>query len=486
MTIDFYRARLDQMIDLDHPLAVLGRQIAWVALAASLAPLFARPSGGAKSNKAIVGADLFGDEWVLAGVDRSGAGRPRLSMRRMLALCYLKHAYNLSDEALVEQWSQNVYYQYFSGNEYFEAKPPCDPTQLGRFRRILGEAGVEELLAKTIETAVKVKAIGHQELQSVIVDSTVQEKAIAHPNDSRLLELARRKVARLAKQAGLVLRQTYDKEGFALRRRAGGYAHARQFKRLHKVLGRQHTILGKLLRDIERKAQSLPTCAQERLQVWIQRAWRIANQKRNDKNKLYALHAPEAECISKGKSRNPYEFGVKVSLAVTHQKGLIVGARSFAGNPYDGHTLANQLEQTGILMQNLQISPKTVYTDLGYRGVDHELGAVNLIHRGKAKTLTHQQRQALKRRQAIEPTIGHLKADHRMNRNYLAGSEGDALNAVLAAVGFNIRWLLRALVRLKRAKFFLRLFLWAVLRKMRQQLESFIQPSGGLGVLMWR
>jgi IS5 family transposase len=208
---------------------------------------------------------------------------------------------------------------------------------------------------------------------------------------------------------------------------------------------RQRTILGVLMREVQRKMTTLAQAAQEQLKPWLERAERIRSQRPHDKNKLYALHAPEVECISKGKARKPYEFGVKVSLAVAHKSGLIVGARSFPGNPFDGHTLSAQLEQTSTLLQDLGVKPKVAVVDLGYRGVDADIAPVELIHRGKYKSLNALQRRWLKRRQAIEPTIGHTKHDHRMDKCWLKGSEGDALHAVLCAAGFNIRWLLRAL-----------------------------------------
>ena len=341
-----------------------------------------------------------------------------------------------------------MYFQFFSGNEFFEPRLPCDATQIGRFRRVLGEAGVEQLLKTTIEAAVAMQAVKKVDLERVIVDSTVQEKAIAHPADSRLLEVARRKVVSLAKRAGVALKQTFERECRVLRRKAGGYAHARQFKRLRRVVKRQRTILGVVLRGVRRKMVSLDEATASKLEVWLARAERIQRQKPKDKNKLYALHAPEAECISKGKSRRPYEFGVKVSLAVTHRHGLMVGARAFPGNPYDGHTLAEQLEQTTTLLQDIGAKPTTAVVDLGYRGVDDEVGEVDVIHRGKYRKLTPLQKRWLKRRQAIEPAIGHTKQDHGMQRCWLQGSEGDALHAVLCAAGFNIRWLMRAIARL--------------------------------------
>ena len=443
-TDDFFRARLDTMIDLRHPLAKLAQRMPWDAIEASLAPLLAHKD---RTGRKVEGADLFGPTLQVAGAGVSNAGRPRLPLRLMVSLLYLKHAFNESDESLVERWSENVVWQFFSGMAYYQTKLPCDPAQISRFRRLLGEAGVEQLLKTTIETAVSMNAIKPIEFERIIVDSTVQEKAIAHPTDSRLLEVAREKIVRLAQRAGIKLKLTHQREGKTLRRKAGGYAHAKQFKRLKRVVSRQRTILGVLLREVQRKMTMLAQDAQDTLKVWMDRAERIRTQRTKDKDKLYALHAPEVECIGKGKARKPYEFGVKVSLAVTHKQGLIVGARSFPGNPFDGHTLAAQLEQTTTLLQDLGVKPVTAVVDLGYRGVDKEVAPVQVIHRGKNKTLTKTQWRWLKRRQAIEPTIGHLKQDHRMDRCWLKGEEGDALHAVLCAVGFNIRWLMRALLR---------------------------------------
>ncbi|MFN7882324.1 MAG: IS5 family transposase, partial [bacterium] len=346
--------------------------------------------------------------------------------RLMVALLYLKHAFNLSDEELVERWAENVVWQFFSGMAYYQPRLPSDATQIGRVRRLIGEAGVEQLLKTTVETALEIKAVKKAEFERVIVDSTVQEKAVAHPTDSRLLEAARAKIVRLAKQAGIALKQTHEREGKKLRRRASGYAHAKQFKRLARVLRRQRTVLGIVLREVRRKMSSLSQGAQAVLAPWMERAGRIHSQRRQDKGKLYALHAPEVECIGKGKARKPFEFGVKVSVAVTHKSGLMVGARSVPGNPYDGHTLAAQLEQTTTLLQDLGVKPLTAVVDLGYRGVDAQVAPVEVIHRGKFKSLTAVQKRWLKRRQTVEPAIGHAKADHRMDRCWLKGSEGDA------------------------------------------------------------
>jgi len=466
-TDDFFRTRLDQMIDLRHPLAVLARQLPWSQIEVALAPVFERKN---RQGQIMETTDLFGSRQVIAGGGISAAGRPRLPMRLMVSLLYLKHAFNLSDEELVARWSENVVWQYFSGQEYYTPKLPCDATQIGRFRAAIGEAGVEELLKVTIDTAVQSKAVTPKEFERVIVDTTVQEKAIAHPVDSRLLEIARSRAVQAAKRVGIVLKQTYAKEGKALRRKAGGYAHAKQFKRLQRTVKRQRTILGIVLREIKRKLTTATTesaASLDHLNTLLGRAERIRQQQPKDRNKLYALHAPEVECIAKGKARKPYEFGVKASITVTHKRGLIVGAKTFPGNPYDGHILHEQLEQTRSLLTDSGATPKQVIVDIGFRGVDTDNPSVEIIHRGKYKSLTKLQRRWLKRRQAVEPTIGHLKSDHRMDRCWLQGKLGDALHAVLCAAGYNLRWLLRAMARLGLKAALLRLLLLQLVDSIR-------------------
>ena len=221
ITADFFRNRLDQMIDLRHPLAVLANRMPWQEIQASLAHLFARQ---VRAGKKIEDSDLFGATEVMAGAGLSKAGRPRLPTRLMVALLYLKHAFNESDEDLIQRWGETPTWQYFSGNEYFEHRWPCDPTQLVKFRKLLGEEGVEELLARTLEVAVTLKLIASRELSRIIVDSTVQEKAIAHPSDSKLLETARVKLNRSGQGRGhrtqTNLRQrgpTAGLQGWALR-----------------------------------------------------------------------------------------------------------------------------------------------------------------------------------------------------------------------------------------------------------------------------
>ena len=457
MTPDFFRARLGDMVNHEDPLVILARQMPWDEIETYLSQFFVRQP---KAGVVTAVDDLFGTYSQCQGGGVSSSGRKRLPIRLMASLLYLAYRDHHSDEAVVQRWSESVPYQHFSGGDkaYYEHRKPCDASQISRFRRALGEDGVEYLLKVTLAVAVRMKLVPVEAFQTITVDSTVMEKAIAHPTDSRLLEVARARVIQVAKDAGFRLKQTFAREAQHLRWKAGGYAHARQFRRLRKVIKRQRTLLGVVLRDIQRQRDTRPDSPElAALDTLLERAERIRTQKPKDKNKLYALHAPEVECIGKGKARKPYEFGVKAGLAITHQHGLIVGARTFPGNPYDGHTLNEQLEQTTILLEGIAPRPRTAYVDLGYRGVDQDHPDVEIIHRGKIKSLTQDQRRALKRRQAIEPVFGHLKADHRLNRCWLQGTTGDALHAVLCAVGYNLRWLLRAIARGPLDPAFLRL-----------------------------
>ena len=279
MTDDFFRSRLDGMIDPRHPLAVLGDKLPWSKLEASIAPIFAHQPKPVETD---TGFDFAGEFVKSKGGDVSHKGRPRLSLRLMIALTMLKNSFNCSDEELVQRFADSVTWQYFAGYEYFDSRLPCDATQVGRFRTALGEAGLEEILSATLKAALDIGAVKKSEFERLIVDTTVQEKAIAHPTDSRLLDIARRKVVQAAKRAGIELKQTFEKEGKELRRSAGGYAHAKQFKRLGRTIKRQKTILGILLREVQRKLPLAKNQGKEleTLQMWLERATRIHTQKR--------------------------------------------------------------------------------------------------------------------------------------------------------------------------------------------------------------
>ncbi|CAD6560401.1 IS5 family transposase ISButh4 [Paraburkholderia kirstenboschensis] len=277
-------------------------------------------------------------------------------------------------------------------------------------------------------------------MKRVIVDTTVMQKAIAHPTDSRLLERCREHLAKAAARHGPKLRQNYNREAPRLALQIGRYAHAKQFKRMRKALRTLRSRVGRVMRDVERQAAQVGDSGHEALLELIARTKRILSQKPKDKNKLYALHAPEVECLAKGKARTPYEFGVKVSITTTHKEGLVVGMRSMPGNPYDGHTLAEALEQTAILSD---AKPEVAVVDRGYKGV--AIDGVKIYHPGLRRGITRGLRAMIRRRSAIEPAIGHMKADGKLDQNWLKGALGDAMHAVLCGAGHNLRMILRKL-----------------------------------------
>ncbi|CAJ0780447.1 hypothetical protein R8510_04745 [Ralstonia chuxiongensis] len=307
--------------------------------------------------------------------------------------------------------------QVFTGETYLQNEPPIDPSSLTRWRRRLGEAGVEELLVETIEAAKRADVIKPSSIKRVIVDTTVMQKAIAHPTDSRWLERCREHLVAAAAQHGLKLRQNYNREAPRLAGQIGRYAHAKQYKRMRRALRTLRSRVGRVMRDVARQLGSVAAQSRTSLEELIGRAKRILSQKQKDKNKLYALHAPEVECISKGKARTPYEFGVKVSITTTHKEGLVLGGRSMPGNPYDGHTLAEALEQAEILSG---VRPQIAVVDRGYRGVAVE--GVKIYHPGLRRGITRGLRAVIRRRSAIEPAIGHMKADGKLDRNWLKGA----------------------------------------------------------------
>jgi transposase, IS5 family len=263
---------------------------------------------------------------------------------------------------------------------------------------------------------------------------------VAHPTDSRLLETSREHLVSLAKEEGLTLRQNYNREAPRLAAQIGRYAHAKQYRRMKKSLRTLRSRVGRVMRDVGRQLERIDPSRQDRAREILGRANRILTQQTKDKNKLYAFHAPEVECISKGKARTPYEFGVKVTVATTLREGFVVGMRSMPGNPYDGHTLGEAIEQVSILADR---KPRMVIVDRGYRGA--ELDGIQILRSGQKRGITRTLHAMIKRRSAIEPTIGHMKSDGRLGRNWLKGALGDALHAVLCGAGHNVRLLLRAL-----------------------------------------
>jgi len=296
---------------------------------------------------------------------------------------------------------------------------------------------MEQLFRQTLLTAGKTGLLRDSHLNKVNVDTTVQEKAIAYPTDARLYHKMRVKLVRLAKKLGIELRQSYERVGKKALLMQGRYAHARQMKRARKETKKLKQYLGRIARELRKNAVAV---ASEELEELLCRSEQLLKQQKHDKNKLYSCHAPEVECIAKGKTHKKYEFGCKVSVATTSRDNWIVGIQAHHGNPYDGHTLSDVLS---LVKRMSGGSVKEAYCDRGYRG--HKVAGDTIVHiAGAKRRVSRSLRKWLRRRSAIEPVIGHLKSDTRMDRNYLKGALGDKINALLCGSGANIRKLIAA------------------------------------------
>ena len=280
--------------------------------------------------------------------------------------------------------------------------------------------------------------INQDSVKRVAVDTTVMEKNIAYPTDARLYERARDQLAGLAQQAGVDLRQSYARLAPRLALQVGRYAHAKQFKRMRKALKRLKGYTGRVMRDLRRHLEDIPEGdLRDRIIAKLALVSQLLHQQPKGADKIYALHEPEVDCISKGKARVRYEFGCKVSVTTTLDEGIVVGMRSFAGNPYDGHTLKEALEQVKTLTDQ---RPDLAVVDRGYRG--HGVEGTRVLISGTRRGLTPKLIADLRRRSAIEAEIGHMKTDGRLSRCPLKGTVGDAVFAVLNACGHNIRKIL--------------------------------------------
>ena len=292
--------------------------------------------------------------------------------------------------------------------------------------------------------ATRTGAARPADFSKVIVDTPVQPKAVAFPTDAKLMHRARERLVRLAKKHGVGLRQSYGRVGKHALIAHQRYAHAKQFRRANRALRTLRTYLGRVTRDIVRKIKG-EAALEEIFGLPLMLARRVREQRQNQRGpKVYSLHAPEVECIGKGKAHRPYEFGVKVSIATTlrHSRGgqFIAHAKALPGNPYDGHTLETVIPE---IEAQIGASLTRIVADRGYRGhnapPDHRF---KVYISGQKRRVTEHIKRELRRRSAVEPVIGHAKGEHRMGRNYLAGQQGDAINVVLAAAGYNFRRLL--------------------------------------------
>jgi IS5 family transposase len=420
---DLFRARLERIINLKHELVQLAGRIDWDWIDCEIAPLY------------------------------SDNGRPGIESRFVIGLLLLKHIYGLSDEGVCQRWVYDPYFQHFTGEQFFQHEFPHERSDLSHWRKRLGDK-LELLLAESLRVAHESGALRTRDLKRVTVDTTVAPKAITFPTDAKLLHAAIKGIVRLAKKHDVELRQSYQRIARHAAMMAGRYAHAKQFKRHHRQLRRLRTRLGRLIRDIRRKIAGRPEI--EAAFEWpLARANQIRSQQQRQRGwKLYSFHAPEVECIGKGKASAPYEFGVKASIVTTNARApagqFVLHAKALPGNPFDGHTLAAVIAATERLTGR---EIERAYVDKGYRG--H--GTPNprrVFISGQKRGVFGIIKRELRRRSAIEAVIGHMKADGHLGRCYLKGPAGDAANIVLTAVGHNLRrvlaWL-RILLRLIRS-----------------------------------
>jgi len=417
-----FKTPLERFINRDQPLVLLADQIDWDRLGARVETRF------------------------------SQEGRPGVPSRFMLGMLLLKSIENLSDEDLFARWPRDPYYQYFTGELYFQHQVPHERSGLSHWRARLGPELLDHLLQESLRVAHDSGALRGSDMEAVTVDTTVQEKAIRFPTDAQLLYTALVQLGIQARQCGLKLRQSYVRVGKRALIKVGRYGHARQYKRRNREIRFLKRRLGRVIRDIERLIEGNKGLEDPFAEA-LAKARIIHGQALNRKAspKIYSWHAAEVECIGKGKAKAPYEFGCKATITTPNGCApggmFVLHADALHGNPYDGHTLGSVLAETTDLTG---VTPKRAYVDKGYRGhkqdqtrfdpeARQDIRAPWRVFMAGRKALNPHLKAELKRRPAIEPVIGHLKSDHRMGRNHLKGRTGDRFNVKMAAIGFNFR-----------------------------------------------
>ena len=396
--LGFYSS-FEEQLSHHHPLYILANKINWEIFEEAFAKLY------------------------------SQEGRPAKPIRLMVSLLMLKHIRNISDESVVEQWFENVYYQYFSGEKSYACGAPCEASELVHFRNRIGPQGIELIFKESI----RINGKDGQE-EEATTDTTVQEKNITYPTDNKLHRKIIKKCIAIADKEGIELRQSYRCTIKKLLMDQRFRNHPKNKVRARKADRKVKTIAGRLVREMERKLP--PSLHQDILTLFK----KVLAQRKGDSNKIYSLHEPHVQCMSKGKEHKKYEFGSKVSIITTKNTGVIIGAINIEKNVHDSKTLEPAISQqqrlTGITLKNN-------FVDRGFRGVKEVLGTKIIIPDSghKERTLYEKQklRKGFKRRAAIEPKISHLKQDHRLSRNFYSGINGDNINVMLAAAAMNFK-----------------------------------------------
>lgn len=425
---ELFHPLLRDIIDLSHELVLLSDHIDWQYFEKEFTPLYA------------------------------SVGQPGVPIRLMVGCLLLKQMENLGDETLAKQWVRDPYMQYFCGMKCFEHRFPFDPSDFVHFRKRIGEEGFE----KIFEYSVRVHGENKRQRKWHISDTTVQENNTTYPTDAKLCKRVIDGCNQIAVEAGIKLRRSYRRESKQLLRDSNNGKHPRRVKKAKKARKRLKTIANVQIRDLKRKMNAEQESAyRERLALYL----RAANQKVQDHDKVYSLHKPFTRCISKGKAHKQYEFGNKVGIIVTGNKGrkIITAVKAFIDNPYDGHTIEPLLEQ---MERHAQQLPKELIYDRGGKG-RKEIKGVKIMIPGKPKKtdseyMKQEIRKRFRSRAGIEAVIGHLKADFRMAQNYLHGEEGIQINAFMSCTAWNLKKLMAVLSE-QASKLFARFFIRPIL-----------------------
>ena len=368
----------------------------------------------------------------------SNVGKKSMPVRLMVGSLILKRLYNLGDETLVKEWEMNPYMQYFCGESTFKHKFPCDPSDFVHFRKRIGEEGIEKIFIHSVEIHGK-EAQG----KMVLSDTTVQENNVTFPTDAKLAKKIIDRCNKLAEKEGIKQRQNYKRVSKQYLRDTYNSQHPKRRKKAKHAQRRLVTIAGRLLRELERQMEG---AVYQKYKEEFELYHRVLNQKREDKNKIYSLHKPFTSCIAKGKAHKQYEFGNKTGLMINPKKLIILGVRTFQGNPHDSKTIEPLLNQ---MEENLGYKPEEVVYDRGGRGSKQINGIkISIPGRPLKRDSAYQKRKKrnkFRRRAAIEPVIGHLKQYFRMGQNYLNGENSPQINALLGAAGWNFKKMMEKL-----------------------------------------
>ena len=408
---ELFRPMLVDFIDHEHELVLLSEKIDWNYFEKEFSPLYSK------------------------------VGNPSHPIRFMVGCLLLKHLYNLGDETLEKAWIMNPYMQHFCGRVFFEHEFPCDPSNFVHFRKRIGEKGIEKIFAYS----VRMHDAKTNTSNFVLSDTTVQENNTSFPTDAKLCKKVIDYCNKIAGNEGIKQRQRYTKVSKQMVRNTYNGKHPKRAKAARKSQRQLKTIAMRLIRELQRNFNAEQ---QEFYKDLMTLYTKVVTQKRNDADKIYSIHKPFTRCIAKGKAHSQYEFGNKVGLITTANKGkkIILGIKAFLQTPYDGHTIEPLLEQMETGGQKL---PKELLYDRGGRGKSEIKGVKISIPSTPRKKDTAYQKQTKRKkfrtRAAIEPIIGHLKTDFRLAKNYFMGETGPQINALLAATAWNLKKMMELL-----------------------------------------